>query len=94
MKLSASIELNGHEIIEGDRTSIAVTFNNLSGKNFQNPRPWESGTHTDYLTRMANDLHVIEWKGELVRREEGRVVERFDFKSLGRVSTQTSGEAA
>lgn len=94
MNLPASIELNGHKIIEGDSTSIAVTFNNLSGKNFQNPRPWQIQTHAQYLAYMANELHVNEWRGELVRRENEKTVERFQFGAIGKAQDENAGEAA
>lgn len=82
MRLPASLELKGKEIIRGDKGSIAVIFNNLSGINFRDADPARSGTHADYLAYMRKELKVKAWQGELVRREGKRIVERFDFATL------------
>jgi hypothetical protein len=56
--MTHEIRLNGEQLIKGDETSIAVIFYNLSGRNFENPRPWETGTHHRYLAYMASEFGV------------------------------------
>lgn len=80
MKHDATLELNGKEILRGDRDSVHVIFNNLTGRNFAERPEWEiPGTLADYLTYMAEQLHVGHWAGELVLRIDGAQVHEFHF---------------
>lgn len=56
--MTHEIRLNGARILKGDQTSVAVIYNNLSGRNFENPQPWRDGTHADYLAMMQRELGV------------------------------------
>lgn len=80
MKHDAILELNGKEIMRGDRLSISMIFNNLNGRNFAERREWENpGTLSDYLTYMADQLHVGHWAGVLTVRIDGAVDSEFQF---------------
>lgn len=48
-----ALMFGGRVLMAGDACSIAVTYNNLTGRNFENPPPWQTQTHEEYLAMMA-----------------------------------------
>ena len=52
------IRHNGAFLMRGDKLSIGVIFNNLTGRNFDNPPSWSSGSHAEYLAMMEGKLNV------------------------------------
>lgn len=76
-----AIYLNGQEIISGDRLSMGVIFNNLSGRNFRPElvESWRSGTHEEYLAFMGRELGVEAWSGAMILKSGANEIERHDF---------------
>lgn len=56
--LNFQITLDGTAIMKADQASAQVVFNNLSGKNFLSPPPWQSATYPEYLAMMEGELKV------------------------------------
>ncbi len=56
---SHEIRHNGAQLLKGDKRSVSVIFNNLTGRNFKNPAPWQTLTHQDYLAQMAQEWNVV-----------------------------------
>ena len=79
-----AIYLDDKEIISGDRLSVGVIFNNLSGLNFQPDRRnhGDTGTHHEYLAFMGRELGVDAWSGTMILKSGANEVERHDFPQL------------
>lgn len=52
-KYPFALRVAGCEVLWGDESSIAVIFNNVSGRNFEC-----AANHADYLTRMGGEWEV------------------------------------
>lgn len=69
------IRHNGQVLVSGQK-ELKIVFNNLSGRNFKNPLPWQSSTHPQYLDMMAKELNVVFAEGdslEFVSLDSGAV---------------------
>lgn len=53
------ISLNGQMIMRGDELSMAVVFNNLTGRNFSRPAAWQQQTYAEYLQVIEHELGVV-----------------------------------
>lgn len=99
MEHDAILELNGTEIMRGDRLTIDMIFNNLNGRNFAERREWENpGTLSDYLAYMAKQLHVGHWAGIMTVRINGVLESEFHFPENALLqpqadTTATEGDA-
>lgn len=59
MESQYSICIDGIDCIQGDHTSIAVAFNNLTGESFLKDQPWLRGSSYDnYLDKLSYMLDV------------------------------------
>lgn len=54
-----SISLNGREILRGDKKSIQVIFNNISGRNFTPDRLIELQSRPSHEQYLAQLSHMI-----------------------------------
>ena len=77
------IRHNGLELARG-QIDLKVIFNNLTGRNFKNPMPWQTQTHQQYLDAMSVQMKAVFKPGdtfELVSLADG-TVERNETLSL------------
>lgn len=74
------IQINGQPVIWG-HDSIRVVYFNLSGRNFENPAPWQSQTYDQYLGYMQSQFPGDFLPGQTMQllSPEGRVEAEHKF---------------